>query len=425
MPKRKKTSRPGGTRRAFEERAAAPVAAVDGPHQGSNNNGKVDHDDGPVQQHRPLDDDNGKVLPLFPLRDTDRLYASLETVDCANKCVPCAYKIGLFDVALDTEFCRQVPNQRPEQCPRLRGPTGEGSSFSMGYQPGMSILTVGDGDFSFSLALARILFASSKKSRLVATSYETEETLRRVYPNFDETLKELHGLGATTLYQVDATRLEATLPSDHQSKFHRICWNFPCTAIAKGQDGQNQEMEDNKALVKQFVVSASPLLAAKGEIHICHKTKPPFNQWKLEQVALEASKNNKLEYAGRIVLDRAVILPYVPRKALDRKSFPCHDACIYIFQSQPTMSNDDNIISTIRTLCVTEDTLNASGNGIPKDPSLLQAVTPDLIQSIRSMHLNARGMPSRRSHINAKMAWHPQVEWKGDKRHNKRLKQVR
>jgi 25S rRNA (uracil2634-N3)-methyltransferase len=289
----------------------------------------------------------------IPIRDNSDLYAAPETIGCARKCIPCAYKIGLFDVALDTDFCRQVPNQRPEQCHRLGAKSTRAEQIqdstiqqhhnSMGYRPGMSVLCVGDGDFSFSVALARILFPSTSStgggdgsSRLIATSYETEETLRSVYPNFEETQKELHDLGATTVYRVDATKLTETLSAQYPDvgtnlQFDRICWNFPCSAVEKGQDGQNDEMEHNKELVRKFAASAAALLTNGGEIHICHKTKPPYNQWKLEQVVSEGS-SELLQYAGRIVLDRAVLPPYIPRKALDRKSFPCHDACIYIFQ---------------------------------------------------------------------------------------------
>jgi len=62
-----------------------------------------------------------------------------------------------------------------------------------------------------------------------------------------------------------------------------------------------------------------------------------------------------LRYAGKIVLDRALILPYIPRKALDRKSFPCHDACIYVFERNvPTnhmmkMEQNDKMTTTITT----------------------------------------------------------------------------
>ncbi len=370
----------------------------------------------------------GEYSPRIPLRDTCGLYASRDTIRCAtmSRCVPCAYKIGLFDVALDQEFCRKIPNQRPEQCPRLSSVAYGAVSTSyggqkklnssdpsyavMGFQPGMSVLTVGDGDFSFSLALAKILFAkrnppsfctsdrsenqsTDPPSILIATSYEKESTLRNVYPNFDETLKELHRLGARVLYQVDATRLQQTFQDN--STFHRICWNFPCTAIAKGQDGQNQEMEENKQLVRQFVTSAIPLMAKVGsEIHICHKTKPPFNQWKLQQVAMEGSMKLSIEYAGHVVLDRALLPPYIPRKALDRKSFPCHDACFYIFLGRDDPSTKDLRRTFSRTL-PGEDECKTEGESTRNE--YLRRVTPNLLLSIRSNFLNGQSQPKARN----------------------------
>lgn len=345
----------------------------------------------------------------------------------------------------------------------------------------MNVLTVGDGDFTFSLAVARILFAnnshndndnettsnkstatndyesssSSSSSILFATSYETLHVLQSVYPSIDDTIGELERLGARVCFQVDATNLRRTLPTDvlrltgaaavggverqdtndggvtspvvvpgtskptitsenlpnttknkkkkkkkckkknkkdrtksspsppiilppstnnttlsNTIKFHRIVWNFPCTAISNGQDGQNDAMEENKRLVQKFVTNATHDLLWKdeeqeeedgdgssirggGEIHMMHKTKPPYDQWNLQEAALcgstttgnphqqkstilpQSSHNNNhhhsLEFKGRVVLDKCLIPPYTPRKALDRKSFPCYDACVYIF----------------------------------------------------------------------------------------------
>ena len=380
----------------------------------------------------------------IPIRDNSHLFAAPETINCARKCIPCAYKIGLFDVALDVDFCKQVPNQRPEQCHRLvqtmngdksaKRETQETNTHqnntSLGYRPGMSVLCVGDGDFSFSLALARILFSRGSDaigtptmapSRLIATSYETEETLQNVYPNFEETKKELHDLGATMIYQVDATKLAESL-SVHPdvanlSSFDRICWNFPCSAIEKGQDGQNDEMEHNKDLIRTFVNSAMSFLNKNGgEIQICHKTKPPFNQWKLEEVVAEGSRSYinssslssdvLLQYSGRIVLDRALLAPYIPRKALDRKSFPCHDACIYVFQ-QTTITTASTTTTTPPTTTTTRtshavvppSTLGVSpttppgsmddeatgGGGATSSPP--QRLTNELILKLRARHL--------------------------------------
>jgi len=320
-------------------------------------------------------------------------------------CVPCTYKIGCFDVALDHEFTKAVPNQRPEQCPRATSSTLCAREGTVGYRAGMSVLTVGDGDLSFSLALARLLSKGDRDSggeRLIATSYESRETLERVYPNFRETLQELEGLGAQVAYEVDATRLSESLPVlsvKEPPRFHRIVWNFPCTAISQGQDGQNAAMEENKDLVRRFVRGARHLLHENGEIHMSHKTKPPFNQWKLEEVAIEECKGDPaVEYRGRVVLDRFTLPSYTPRKALDRKSFSCHDACIYIFgvahQKRHSYERGDSFPSSIRQ---DPDTSNAESE--VKQLAVLVPVTRELISKMRDVHFcNAakRGSTTRK-----------------------------
>jgi len=311
------------------------------------------------------------------------LHACQETYTCAlnNDCIPCAYKIAAFDIALDLDFTQAVPNVRPEMCPRICTDAKQGSEHvhehaqahehehthvhGYGYQEGMNIMTVGDGDFSFSLALARIL-RKRKKMNLVATSYESHDTLLRVYPDIAHTIAELTKLNVTVCYQVDATNLQntLTLPPSIQKKspsFHRIIWNFPCTAILNGQDGQNQQMHDNQMLVKKFIHECQSFLSPdKGEIQFLHKTKPPYDQWGLERIIAVAEEQVTVmatgedgsdtipttiphtcpfEYKGRVAFDRCLLPPYVPRKALDKKSFPCHDACLFVFGWK---TNDDN-----------------------------------------------------------------------------------
>ena len=325
----------------------------------------------------------------FPTRDCDKLFAQDETVHCARErlCVPCAYKIGCFDVALDNVFTESVPNQRPEQCPRSKTAV-RAREGTLGYRCGMKVLTLGDGDLSFSLAVARLLSRKGKdigKGRLIATSYECRHTVERVYPHFNDTLSELQDLGARVMYEVDATRLSDTLQASEERlpiKFHRIVWNFPCTAICRGQDGQNAAMEENKELVRRFVQGARYLLHRNGEIHMSHKTKPPFNQWKIEEVAIQACEGDPtIEYRGRIVLDKFTFPPYTPRKALDRKSFACHDACVYIFglanHKDQLHETGDSFLQSIPEGARPEDDHDA----------VLVPVTREIIAEIRGVHL--------------------------------------
>lgn len=295
----------------------------------------------------------------FPRRNISQLYVHPLTLSCAETgCLPCSYKICCFDVALDKEFTALWPNQRPETCPRLRTPPLSSSSLLVDssssasivwpcWSSGTRFLTVGDGDFSFSTALARQLKKlnsnNQKKglqaAQLTATSYESKETLEKVYrpQHLQLHWKELQQAGAQIHFQVDATALP-----DHLQDivWDVVIWNFPCTAVDAGQDGQNEAMEQNKALVRQFCTRIQA-----HEIHITHKTKPPYDQWGLVDVVTKSTTaadkqhddggvvaGGAWTYVGRIVLDRALWQPYVPRKALDQKSFSCHDACTYIFR---------------------------------------------------------------------------------------------
>ena len=282
------------------------------------------------------------------------------------------------------------------------------------YERGMNVLTVGDGDFSFSLALAHLAIGDtqndndnandneSSSGMIVATSYEDAPTLRNVYPDFDTTLESLtsYNNGNNNRncndmiigYNVDATRLNDTLPQETKTtKFHRICWNFPCTAIHSGQDGQNDAMDANKELVRKFVANALPYLTDDGEIHMCHKTKPPYNQWGLEQVALEGIANNnsssddEFEYKGRIVLDKCTLPPYTPRKALDRKSFPCHDACFFVFGWKRRRRRRRHVKASSQYFASSIPEENHSDSLVDNQP--IMPVTKEVLDRIRSIHL--------------------------------------
>lgn len=91
------------------------------------------------------------------------------THSCAmDGCAPCRAKI------LQSAGLRCAANGRPESCPRFKHfDRAPGRRHCIGLYSGkQNILTVGDGDLSFSLALARALGGG----RLVATSYEVRDS---------------------------------------------------------------------------------------------------------------------------------------------------------------------------------------------------------------------------------------------------------
>ena len=122
------------------------------------------------------------------------------------------------------------------------------------------------------------------------TRYRPEASVLSVYPNATETLGELRRLGVAVYHEVDATELQATLPPPHS--FDRIVWNFPCIGrgLEAGHDGQNEQMDANKELVRRFGRSACALLRPGGEVHVGHKTKPPYNHWSIVEQVLARSE---------------------------------------------------------------------------------------------------------------------------------------
>ena len=260
-----------------------------------------------------------KPPPATERADLATLYCLQATARCAlDGCAVCAHRICQHGAP-----GRPLPPaQRPESCPRV---VDESPGPDLGQlYGGCRVLTVGDGDLSFSVALAE----RGECASLTASTLEPDlETLQREYDGLDVrgNAKRIDDVR----YGVDARRLT------FDESFDRIVFNFPCLPVAAGKDGNSEgsgkadasAIEENKALVRAFVRSAVPLLAPGGEIHLAHKTKEPFSWWGFPDLV----SHTLLTYRGALVFDRAAYQPYANRKARDRKSFSAIDAVVYVY----------------------------------------------------------------------------------------------
>jgi len=279
-------------------------------------------------------------------RDSN-LFLHTTTLTCAidNQCIPCLYK--LFPEGKDDPLLKSLEsisswriknrmkfptNVRPEMCPRTRASaTMEGccsmylptSLYEMQSEDAtsddadskMTVLTVGDGDFSFSLSLANQLL-SNESVKLTATSHESLKSVLDTYkPHSQATLASLRKLGATVLHGVDATNLALTnelhKPSTRDKvkdkekqkmqRFDVVIWNFPCLSLPAGADGQARELEANRELLTLFFKNVHSFLRkGTGEVHISHKTVEPFSWWGIKQLA----KDSGFDFAYAVVFDR-------------------------------------------------------------------------------------------------------------------------
>ncbi|XP_062095648.1 uncharacterized protein LOC133801452 isoform X1 [Humulus lupulus] len=95
-----------------------------------------------------------------------------------------------------------------------------------------------------------------------------------------------------------------TYPELIMRKFDRIIFNFPHAGFGARED-DNRLIHKHRILVHGFFWSARSMLRPNGEIHVNHKTTPPFSLWNLEQLAtwnslslIECVEFNIKDYPG-------------------------------------------------------------------------------------------------------------------------------
>jgi rRNA (uridine-N3-)-methyltransferase BTM5-like len=150
------------------------------------------------------------------------------------------------------------------------------------------ILVVGDGDLSFSVALARKL--EHRNDVIVATTFDQKYKLLEKYgaraERALEALESVRGNRVVVLHGVDATRLGTWIYDRCNHKdlsaahgFDLIVFNFP-------HSGQ-QRVHLNRALVRNFFNAATRVLAsgADARVHMAIKQQPPYSLWNIVDIA--------------------------------------------------------------------------------------------------------------------------------------------
>ncbi|KAF8781042.1 hypothetical protein HU200_001014 [Digitaria exilis] len=152
------------------------------------------------------------------------------------------------------------------------------------YSSTQSILLVGDGDFSFSLALAA---AFRSGTNIVATSLDTYEVLLGKYGEAESNIMKLKSLETPVLHGVDVETMKFHTDMKKR-RFDRIVFNFPHAGF-RGREDQIHMINLHKKLLRRFFSNACHLLKPCGEIHVRHKTGQPYDSWDLEHLAADYS----------------------------------------------------------------------------------------------------------------------------------------
>ncbi|KAK7365002.1 hypothetical protein VNO80_13752 [Phaseolus coccineus] len=187
------------------------------------------------------------------------------------------------------------------------------------YRSSHEILLVGEGDFSFSLCLARA-FGTAKN--MVATSLDSRASLRKKYGSALRNLRELEGLGCTILLEH---------PFLKHRHYDRIIFNFPHAGFTY-RETDDCQIQLHRRLVSGFLSNAKFMLNKGGEIHITHKTAHPFSKWNIKRLA----KRQNLLLVGEEEFYRDHYPGYTNKRGDGRncdESFPIGECSTVMFMS--------------------------------------------------------------------------------------------
>nr|GMD81374.1 uncharacterized protein At4g26485-like isoform X1 [Ipomoea batatas] len=159
---------------------------------------------------------------------------------------------------------------------------GEDDKWIKHYSSSQKILLVGEGDFSFSAALAT---AFGDASNMVATSLNSHAFLAENYDNAISNTAMMRRKGCKVIHGVDATDM-ANHPSLKGLKFDRIVFNFPYAGFFKTKSRTSQLLI-HQDLMRQFLENAVRMIGEDGEIHITHKTNGFHGEWDIPGLAYQ------------------------------------------------------------------------------------------------------------------------------------------
>jgi len=163
----------------------------------------------------------------------------------------------------------------------IGGEEVKGERWMEHYSSSHRILLVGEGDFSFSVCLAKA-FGSARN--MVATSIDTQQDLVKKYSNGIENVREIEERGGLVLCGIDAKNMSQHFFLKTQ-RFDRIVYNFPHVGFIF-PEANGCQIKLNKRLVKGFLRNAKVLLRKEeGEIHVSHKDGEPYDKWDLVRKA--------------------------------------------------------------------------------------------------------------------------------------------
>ncbi|MBE1299049.1 MAG: DUF2431 domain-containing protein [Alteromonadaceae bacterium] len=201
----------------------------------------------------------------------------------------------------------------------------------MHIQDEWRVLTVGDGDLSFSLALAKRF----PEINLCASVLDSEEALRDKYSL--NAIDDLKTLGHNVVFELDITSTDS-ITSKLSKSFDLAIFQFPLVPNAgarrPGQSwhqGTDSNLE-NRKLLRAFLFNAAKFLLRNNGANLCYITSKdvkPYCDWNIENLG----HGGILDYIGECEFNPNLFPGYRIRNVDRDKQVKSTSATTYVWSS--------------------------------------------------------------------------------------------
>eukprot|EP00397_Hematodinium_sp_SG-2012_P060831 GEMP01079742.1.p1 GENE.GEMP01079742.1~~GEMP01079742.1.p1 ORF type:complete len:294 (+),score=44.00 GEMP01079742.1:52-933(+) len=201
------------------------------------------------------------------------------------------------------------------------------------------ILTVGDGDFSFSNSLLDL-----DPKELCATCYDGENTVCAKYASARSSIDAIRA-HHQCLCGVDATQLPAEVTS---RQFDRVIFQFPLVPPVT-KDAWKTGVDVallNRELLLGFLKQVEPLLAHDGLVMITSKDVKPYLTWRIEWAL--SPHTNSLKYLGKLPFNPDAFSQYKFQNVQRDQKVKCTMAYTYLYGWNAP--NDPELIPPVSVL---------------------------------------------------------------------------
>jgi len=248
-----------------------------------------------------------------------------------------------------------------------------------------AILILGDGDFSYSLALAK-KNKSRGNAHITATSFDSQKVVKKTYGSARENIKRLRNHDkVTVIHNVDATNLS---PPISKECYESIVWNFPYPADQKGGVSSTICSE----MILHFFRQAKEVLTPAGKIYLTlsqrqggttREVAAPRLAWDIEEQCYQAD----LDLIEVLPFDPEEFEGYEPKRAYADVTFPYGKAGkTHVIQhrkeTKPGDSpSDRTVFSRFASFIIERSGLFGRNFAFMRPETTLQLLEPDIERS--------------------------------------------